>query len=46
MTRVFTLKIDGEELSGRENETILEVARDHADQIAGVGDILQPVFTR
>lgn len=29
MTRVFTLKIDGEELSGRENETILEVARDH-----------------
>ncbi|MEZ4670602.1 MAG: bidirectional hydrogenase complex protein HoxU [Anaerolineae bacterium] len=29
MTRVFTLKIDGQEVSGREDETILDVARDH-----------------
>lgn len=29
MKRVLTLKIDGEEVSGREDETILDVARDH-----------------
>jgi bidirectional [NiFe] hydrogenase diaphorase subunit len=29
MNRVFTLTIDGQDLSGREEETILQVARDH-----------------
>lgn len=29
MTRVFTLKIDAQEVSGREDETILQVARDN-----------------
>lgn len=29
MKRVFTLKMNGEEVTGREDETILEVARDH-----------------
>lgn len=29
MTRVFTLKINDTEVSGREDETILQVARDH-----------------
>jgi bidirectional [NiFe] hydrogenase diaphorase subunit len=33
MKRVLTLKIDGEEVSGREDETILDVAREHRIQI-------------
>jgi bidirectional [NiFe] hydrogenase diaphorase subunit len=33
MTRVVTLKIDDQDVSGREDETILQVARDHGIRI-------------
>lgn len=45
MTRVFTLMIDDREASGREDETILQVARDHdiriptLCQLEGISDI-------